>query len=410
MYVIDEATGELVPEDKCFEVVVGYSLGELIFGFVNREEPLIPVIYNTNDGYIKLYSYKKAVNDIIFYSKSRGYYMCSEGLSREIIIREKYTLGCGLFPYESFSKKYEAVENFIVFNGKQQILENIPFRLSEYMDYTFGLEFETSQGYIPEHLCFRDGLIPLRDGSISGLEYSTVVLRGNDGLSLLKQQVDTLREYTNFNKECSLHIHFGNFPLDPNKLFRLYKLCKKLEDDINCLVPPYTFTSNLYKENGKDYCKRLPVYRNFDQMYEHLVGRKFFGNFTQPHPNDVTRTAKWRIPTRYYFVNFINALCYSVNKTIEFRFLRPTYNFNKILLWICIFNAILKYAESDMSLACVKSVINIVEEIYDGSLKDEIISGIIRLTVLRNNQESNNDLIGQDISLENRLFNSVSYI
>ena len=410
MYVVDEATGKIIPENRCVEAVVGYSSGQVIYGFVNKKEVILPVQYIVDDGVEDLPSYEKAVRDIIFFSNSTGQYVCKEGLTENEILQEMYTLGNGSFPYNKFSRKYEAVENFKVFDGKQQILEKLPFRLSKHMKYTFGLEFETSQGYIPEPICFRDGLIPLRDGSISGLEYSTVILEGDNGLSLLKQQIDTLKRYTNFNKECSLHIHFGNFPLDPDKMFRLYRLCKILESSISRLVPTYTFCSGRYKDNGKDYCNKLPSYRSFNQMYEHLVGRKFFGDFTQPHPNDIRREAKWRIPTRYFWVNFINALCYTVNKTIEFRLLRPTYNFNKILLWIYIFNAILKYAESDKSLSNIECVEDVIKAIYEEDLREEILLGITRLKILCINQERNNDFSGQDVSLEGRLFDSVSYI
>jgi hypothetical protein len=57
------------------------------------------------------------------------------------------------------------------------------------------------------------GLIPLRDGSITGIEFSTVVLQGNEGLNLLKQQVEALNANTIFDKDCSLHIHFGGLNL-----------------------------------------------------------------------------------------------------------------------------------------------------------------------------------------------------
>ena len=124
---------------------------------------------------------------------------------------------------------------------------SMEYTLSKYLKYTFGLEFETSMGYIPEDICFRDGLIPLRDGSISGLEYSTVVLNGNDGLSLLKQELESLKEYTAFNKECSLHIHLGGFPLDPNAIIRAQTLCRLLEKDISQLVPSLTFRSSEYE-------------------------------------------------------------------------------------------------------------------------------------------------------------------
>ena len=112
----------------------------------------------------------------------------------------------------------------------------------------------------------------------------------------------------------------------------------------------------------------------------------------------------------YFWINFINALCYTVNKTIEFRLLRPTYNFNKILLWIYIFNAILKYAESDKSLSNIECVEDVIKAIYEGDLREEILLGITRLSILCINQERNNDFSGQDVSLESRLFDSVSYI
>ena len=50
-----------------------------------------------------------------------------------------------------------------------------------------------SKGYVPENKCFENGLIPLRDGSITGLEYSTVVLEGKQGintLNYLKKNID----------------------------------------------------------------------------------------------------------------------------------------------------------------------------------------------------------------------------
>lgn len=39
-------------------------------------------------------------------------------------------------------------------------------------------------------------------------------------------------------------------------------------------------------------------------------------------------------------------LFYNSCKTVEFRMLRPTYNFNKIIYWLYVFNSILIYAEA----------------------------------------------------------------
>ena len=70
----------------------------------------------------------------------------------------------------------------------------------------------------------------------------------------------------------------------------------------------------------------------------------------------------------------------------------------------------MKYAESDKSLSSIERVEDVIKAVYEGDLKEEILLGISRLKILRINQERNNDLSGQDVSLEDRLFDSVSYI
>jgi hypothetical protein len=346
------------------------------------------------------------IKEDVFYSNYQGCYKLKNEYSETSILKETLIFGQGGFPY-TFSRRYEAVESFDIFSGKQSVIKEKSYPISKVLKYTIGLEFETAAGYIPENLCFRDGLIPLRDGSISGLEYSTVVLKGDRGLSLLEQQLSTLKKYTEFNKECSLHIHFGGFPLDPAKVWNLYQVCLGLQNQLRSLVPAYTFKSSEYKANRKDYCNLLPTYRNFDELYQSLVGRRFLGSFEQPHPNDIRREAKWRIPTRYYWVNFINLLCYRVNKTVEFRLLRPSYNFKKIQVWLYILNAILLYAEGCKSVSLSRvNLQNIIEAVYPRELVDKLRTELCKLEILTQNQSRCADLIGGDLILENKLFPS----
>lgn len=406
MQVFDEIAKARREISSCKTVVVNHLPNCIVYGYVGREIPTETIlVYRKGRGYTQLQGCFSMLKDILFFSNKRGIYISKVDLPEYIYLDEVYSKGQGEFPY-NFERRYEAIENFKLFEGKQVVMNpEKSYPISEFLEYTFGLEFETSQGFIPQRLCFRDGLIPLRDGSISGVEYSTVVLEGNSGIALLEQQLDTLRRYTNFNKECSLHIHFGGYPLNAEKLFNLYKLCKVLEPELECLLPKDTFYTSKYKKNGKDYCRKLRNYSNFNQMYEHLVGRRFFNDFTQPHPNDISRQTKWRIPTRYYFVNFINALCYNVNKTIEFRFLRPTYNYNKIVLWIYILNAILRFAEEH--IVTVANGINlntILRKIYPIGLSERLILGVKRLAILTQNQTANEDYIGADLHLEDELF------
>lgn len=63
-----------------------------------------------------------------------------------------------------------------------------------------------------------------------------------------------------------------------------------------------------------------------------------------------------------------------------------------------------------MSLSNIERIEDIIKAVYDEDLGEEILLGITRLQILHINQERNNDFSGQDVSLENRLFDSVSYI
>ncbi len=293
MQVFDEINKKFISTSKAKRTVVDICNDTIVYGYVPKDSEMVTFRYI--DSYFEG-SYE-LLKDKLVYSNLRGVYMLKNHMSLEDIINNSYLMGRGDFPY-SFSRKYEAVENFDIFYNKQKILNPEEFPISNYFKYTFGLEFETSMGYIPERICYRDGLIPLRDGSIHGLEYSTVVLKGNDGLSLLKQQLNSLKEYTAFDKECSLHIHMGNFPLEPGAIFNAYKIFYSIQENIALLVPPLTFRGDKYKENGKNYCKLLERYEDFDKMYLHLVGVPFFGDLMQPHPKDLSRSSKWHIDTR----------------------------------------------------------------------------------------------------------------
>lgn len=359
----------------------------------------------------------------LMWSNRLGYYICKYKLTPESILSHQVR-GQGNFPYQ-FPKRYEASESFYLFKDTQRVLEDIQYPLSKDLGYTFGLEFETSMGYIPQEKCFRDGLIPLRDGSISGIEYSTVVLEGNRGLNLLKQQINTLKEYTKFNKECALHVHMGGFPVDPTSIYALYSLWYAVERELERkeYVPKMTFHTSAYKANEKDYCNMLSGrVTTFEQLFEKVTGKNYLGSLVQPHPADIEKRAKWNIKARYYGLNLVNMLCYKGPKTVEFRFLRPTFNYRKITLWLYILNAVLKYAESlantwkNLGHCDTKGMLewvvrdnfsgipSILKEVYN----EETFSYLCKeLTLLRMSvqaQHKNGDQCGRDIEFEEELF------
>lgn len=365
----------------------------------------------------------------LVWSNMTGYYVHFCSMDKDLLFTHTHTYGQGNFPYQ-FPKHYEAVENFKLFKDAQKVLdESKEYPLAKHLKYTFGVEFETSMGYVPQDLCFRDGLIPLRDGSISGIEYSTVVLKGNKGLALLEQQLETLKTYTKFNKECALHFHFGGFPVNSVSIYALYCLWYVVENDLmrRNYLPSLSFNTDEYKANGKDYCKRLPPYCSFEEMYKAITTRKYYGSLVQPHPADIEKRAKWNIKSRYYGLNLVNMVCYKGPKTVEFRFLRPSFNLKKITLWMYIFNGVLKQAEKIANewraehAECPNNTGEmlswVIEKRYHGIkslLKDAYINDLsayntieegLNLLQLEVSLQSNNgDHCGRDTFFEDELF------
>ena len=405
MEAINEFTG-LKISSRIVRFVTDIVENILIYGYTNSSKDLSEGLFIMADGNSVTSYYDPNHLHLDWSPYFQKYYCllydCKDNPS--FLIDVSKSLKPGVYSY-SFERKYEAVQNFKLFDNKQLKIESEEFPIAKHVKRTIGIEFETSLGYISERDCFNYGLIPLRDGSISGIEYSTVILQGNSGFNLLKKQLDLLRNYTHFNKECSLHIHFGNFPLDVTKISRLYTILLRIQDQMEWYVPALTFRTNEYKANGKSYCKKLPEFANFDNMFYNFTSMPFLGSFVQPHPDDLTRTHKWNVHSRYYWCNFVNLLCYNVNKTVEFRFLRPTYNLEKILTWIYILNGILTYAEGNGKIQGI-DLKYILNSVYPTDTANMLHYECTKLVSLQKAQYDNGDLIGADLTLENRFFES----
>lgn len=317
-----------------------------------------------------------------------------------------------LYPYTTIERLYGAQNHLAIFNDtlKQSYKSvKIPkYRLAKYLPYSFGIEYETSMGAIPEEECYAKGLIPLRDGSITGIEYSTTVLQNNFGCHMVKEQMDVLNKYTYFNKECALHIHFGNFPVDSQAILAINNLCSFLPNLCYAITPRASFHTSRYKANQKDYCSPLQWFNNFQDLYKAYVNIPFFGDLYQPHPADIDKKAKWNIRSRYKSCNLINMLCYDKAKTIEFRFLRPTRNVHIIYFWLYTLNAILQFAEMTKNLTINQmydlyssiDLTSIYTQVYPDDIVKSLNIAIQDLSTIRTNQTNNNDICGADIIFE----------
>jgi len=88
---------------------------------------------------------------------------------------------------------------------------------------------------------------------------------------------------------------------------------------------------------------------------------------------------------------------YQSPKTVEMRFLRPSYNFNKIVNWIFIFSAILQYsidfAKKNKALSD-KAIYDLLHKTFIGDLSDfhKIISAVYSKEITEELMEININL------------------
>lgn len=420
MVVIEETTRKKVNKYTTVRGIVYEDDNYKEYGYFKHNNKVLTRI--TDDGSLEYDISEKGKTMKKIFSKEVGHYIIIENNDNNLVYRHLNTYGKGSFPY-NIDREYEAEKHLKLFNQEVSKIEDMTnFRISPYLKYSFGIEFETAAGYLPENKCFELGLIPLRDGSISGVEYSTIPLKGNEGLNLLKKQMECLKEHTVTNKECSVHIHLGGYPVDSRSIFILHSLWYYLQYDMCHYIPKHSYNTEQFKATGKSYCKPVDIFASFKDLYRYYAQTKYLGSLYQPHPYDTDKKAKWNIKTRYYNCNFINMLCYDSAKTVEFRFLTPTYSFEKLTTFLMIFNAILLYAErftsecegmSEKDIFCkldnmyfkssltIKKIISIV---YSKDIVDYLNDELLKLTCLKDTQHNVGDYCGARLDIENKYF------
>ena len=271
---------------------------------------------------------------------------------------------------------------------------------------TFGLEFETNKGKIPNYKVLSSGLMPLRDGSINGIEFATIVLSGKQGVTILEDACDLLRKHTNFTENESLHLHIGNIPTTKQFIAYLYTLCCILEKDVYSIFPRYYAKTSQFKVRGKDY--NMPLRKelcsnDMDETFENLAfylgaGKKYQG-FGSEHPSDPDGSHKWGINERYHWVNFI-PLLFGGNKTLEFRCHVPTQDPVKVINWLYICSAIIQAAAvwheigRDLSSMKKTTLADCVKEVYGSKLASYLCNYISARKTNREKDDLANDFIG----------------
>lgn len=185
-------------------------------------------------------------------------------------------------------------------------------------DLSFGLEFETSIGTVPKRICNKLGLIPLRDGSINGLEYVTIPLSGKKGIQTIVDSVQELKKRTRYDNDCSLHIHIGNIPRTEEFFLALFKVINAIQEPFFALFPlhkkynygikrkhytkPFNFMEILGQMdpiiNDKNIKNNFSILYDFLSMGHSYADRGSDLNNVAYHPSDPHGTSKWNIRSR----------------------------------------------------------------------------------------------------------------
>lgn len=249
-------------------------------------------------------------------------------------------------------------------------------------------------------------------------------MEGGKGLQAAKLLSFELLKRTVLSNKCSVHIHFGDVRRDRLYFVSLWNLLYKIQEEFR-LYFPYSRTNSI-REDGKIYAAQLPnlnlninkllsitndsefkdqVTKAFNSIYTYLnnghpagelIDEEFVKatretlikgkiqkqycyrvkrtNYTTKLPKHAIQGQKWQRPQRYFWVNFLN-LFFAHSKTVEFRISEATGNFDKILMLILTYSAILKYAENFtlcLSIAPV-TLKHIIDDHFPKNLADQIL-------------------------------------
>lgn len=361
----------IIYDNTVIQGVVDIIEDKLIFGYFNNNIKYSRVRDKTGNSYYLLnpeifkdnreYREQLSTGDFYHISKLESYKFNSIILPKKDY---KYSL-----PYDSKGIIENNLKNYNE-NYNPEISNNIKNYAPLLEDLTFGLEFETTKGFIPDRILNKYGLIPLRDGSISGIEYVTVPMSGEKGLQCTADILKVLKERTTYDDNtCSLHLHLGNIPRTKEFILAFFKVGMKIQDEMFQMFPLYKKYN--YHIKNKNYSAPLPTFEilseldpiidktnidnNFNVLYKYLsMGQDFksVGNNLDninSHPADPNGNQKWLCKPRYLLYNVV-PLIFGNKQTIEFRIHTPTYDVNKIFPFIfmnaLIVNFVKKYQYS----------------------------------------------------------------
>ncbi len=384
--------------DSLISGIVGFENKKPIVGyFTKTNNNLVIVLDGGQQAWLKNLEliadqkqYREKLSDGKFYHINT---LPATKFNQILVPRQEYKTS---LPYDSGGVLKEYLEKY---NNVDILINHNIEKVTPLMkDLSFGLEFETTAGFIPDRILNQTGLIPLRDGSIPGIEYVTVPMTGAKGLQTVVNASKELEYRTKYDNSCALHLHIGNVPRTPEFILAMFKATCAFQDEMYSMFPLYKKYN--FGIKNKNYSKPYPVFQllsqmdpiinssniksNFDVLYSYLSMGESFRDLNydlknvKNHPADREGRAKWNVKTRYYLNNMI-PLIFGNKQTIEFRIHTGTLNDNKIIMFVLLNSIIVNFVientqnilENPNFLVQNSKLMNLLNyEIHNSKIKD----------------------------------------
>lgn len=251
---------------------------------------------------------------------------------------------------------------------------------------SFGVESESNNlGITDLQAVSRSGLVCLRDGSVDGFELVTLPHIGYEGILSTLAQFSVADKLFTYDHKCSVHIHVAGYELTDQQLLALYCLCYRIQDEIFEFVHPYKRNIEYLKQLSHEYSEPLKslgiVYNKGiitkdgqvnDQVFNACFTTfcKFISMGNADHLTDCFgNEPKYRINSRYSWVNFVNFLK-SRTSTLEFRCFPPSFDPYMISYWALLCQAIYRYGVRNWKKILSDNFHVKMDNIWDDLLSD----------------------------------------
>ena len=262
--------------------------------------------------------------------------------------------------------------------------------ISEGKRYSWGVEIETYEGFIPTYLRSRLNIDCQYDGSIldgnghkdTGGEYTTGVLIGDNGFTHLYKICYELARRCKINNTCSIHVHIGGVIFNKEYVVLLYKVLEDIENELFSMMPPSRRVREhcrpMKKLNINLKKRGVPYDILIDKYYSIIVKMVSLGQDPGPRINKKLNHPQGRYcnydrnTPRYWWCNFVPTL-FNIkgkdNYTIEIRNHSASFNFTKIKNWVLICMGIVSFVENhqkEILVGSKVSIFDIIRTTYPG--------------------------------------------